>query len=563
MSNFRAIVWLLSAILLTAAAHLLLTFNGDVDRALVRRTSLVDVQPAEVTRLAVERRGSPRTVLERSVKWRLVEPCASSVDELAVQRLLDALTVLEIEDAVGDQELLRLDKTRADFGLDEPAVRVSAWAGAVERSVSFGLATPSGDGVYAAVEGEGAVYVVASNVFAAADVPADGFRNRELLPPGTESVLSFDVRRGSGSFMRFVREGEMWKISASETATASSDKVRRLLDGIVGARAVDFVWPVGAAGEQTTATDALLAGYGLDPENSVTVTVKYGDGADRQVSFGKEAKDGLVYASVRNARAVVTVDGALKDAALSELSDFVDDRLFPFDRDLAVRLSVADGGVSYLLAKGEGGAWLLDAPVAAATDPDGVAELLGRVFALRNSDVSAEGVSVSVNSAPAVVVARRAALGDFRLESLRSREILSVEPANVRRIVSAGAAGGRKPVSVVFDRDLRSWKVESSESGGMVVSEAVAGVLAAISPLRAEWIVKLKVTAADLRGYGLETPKWTVAVDQSREGSVRRNILVGDQAQGGWFATIGGADAVFVLSDAVVGALTAPLVGDL
>ncbi len=118
-------------------------------------------------------------------------------------------------------------------------------------------------------------------------------------------------------------------------------------------------------------------------------------------------------------------------------------------------------------------------------------------------------------------------------------------------------------MSVVFDRDLRSWKVESSESGGMVVSEAVAGVLAAISPLRAEWIVKLKVTAADLRGYGLETPKWTVAVDQSREGSVRRNILVGDQAQGGWFATIGGADAVFVLSDAVVGALTAPLVGDL
>ena len=43
MSNFHAIVWLLSAILLTAAAHLLLTFNGDVDRALVWRTSLVDV----------------------------------------------------------------------------------------------------------------------------------------------------------------------------------------------------------------------------------------------------------------------------------------------------------------------------------------------------------------------------------------------------------------------------------------------------------------------------------------------------------------------------------------
>ena len=83
-----------------------------------------------------------------------------------------------------------------------------------------------------------------------------------------------------------------------------------------------------------------------------------------------------------------------------------------------------------------------------------------------------------------------------------------------------------------------------------------------MNPLRAEWIVKLRVSAADLREYGLETPRWTIAIDQVREDSVRRNVLIGDQAQGGWFATLGAADAVFVLSDETVARLTAPLVGE-
>jgi hypothetical protein len=52
-----------------------------------------------------------------------------------------------------------------------------------------------------------------------------------------------------------------------------------------------------------------------------------------------------------------------------------------------------------------------------------------------------------------------------------------------------------------------------------------------------------------------------VAVDVEAPGAARRNILLGGAASGGGrYATVGGADAVFVISKQTAAALTAELV---
>ena len=76
-------------------------------------------------------------------------------------------------------------------------------------------------------------------------------------------------------------------------------------------------------------------------------------------------------------------------------------------------------------------------------------------------------------------------------------------------------------------------------------------------------VEKLKVMASELAFYGLEHPFLTLAVDLDRADAVRRNIFVGAPAVGGGrYATVGSSDAVFVISDADVTALTSPLVGE-
>ena len=185
------------------------------------------------------------------------------------------------------------------------------------------------------------------------------------------------------------------------------------------------------------------------------------------------------------------------------------------------------------------------------------------MLALTPADLASDGlkVSVSTNRAPLTVSTKRL-LGDLRLEDLRSREIIRIDPALVRRIVSIrGGKNPAPPVSVVYSRERRVWSTENDGGKDLAVREAgVKGVLSALDPLKASHVVALKATATDLARYGIEKPFHQIAVDQEKESSVRRNILIGSAAEDGHYATIGSSEAIFVLPKKTVQRLVAPLV---
>lgn len=560
MRNMRIIVWLSVGIAALLGVNILLTFNDSQDTAIVQRTSLLPFPDDAVSLIEISRGGVVESVLTHTGSWRLVEPFAGSVDEAVVLKLLDALAYAPLDDSLGDQELLRLGRTRADFGLESPRLAVRIRAGASEAAISFGSPTPSASGVYAAIDDVRAVFVVPSNTFAAVDVPASGFRRRTLFTSGEESVASFDVKRGAGEFMRFRREGDGWLMVQPTEGPASLTKIKKLLSDVMSANAVDFVWPVGGSNEVAEASDALLAGYGLGAESAVTLTLKGTDGSDRRISFGSDAGEGRVYALVHNGAAVVTVDAALKDLVSPGNSALADTRLFPYETSQVSGMSIVDDGVACMLAKNEDGTWRLDSPISAAASSTAVDSLLSAVLALRGGDTDENGVEVSISADERKVRVSRAALGPgFRLENLRSLEILKIDPASVRRLSVTGS-GTNGTESVVYDRDRRAWSVEVSSVKGTVSENGVARVLGVVNPLEAGRIVKLKVSADDLGGYGLEKPRLTVAIDLEREDAIRRNILVGDATDGGCFATVGASDAVFVLPESAVYDLSADIV---
>lgn len=560
MKNMRIIVWLLAGISLLVAANFFLSFNDTPETAIVQRRSLLTVPDDAVSMLEISRDGSVESVLTRTGSWRLVEPFAGSVDESVVLRLLDALAYAPLDDSLGDQELLKLGRTRADFGLENPRLCIRVRAGDTETSISFGTTTPSASGVYAAIEGVHAVFVVPSNTLAAVDVPASGFRRRTLFTSGEESVASFDVKRGTGEFMRFKRDGDGWAMVQPTEGPASAPKIKKLLTDVMSASAYDFVWPIGGSNEVAEVSGALLAGYGLGAENAVTLTLKGTDGSDRRISFGSDAGEGRVYALVHNGSAIVTVDGSLKDMASLGNSAFADTRLFPYEASQVNGISIVDGGVTCMLAKNDDGSWRMDSPISAPASLTAVESLVSAVLALRGGDADEKGVEVSISADERKVHVARGSLGThFRLENLRSLEILKIDPASVRRLSVTGT-NTNKMKSVAYDRDRRAWSVEASSVSGTVSEGGITRVLGVVNPLEAGRIVKLKVSADDLGGYGLDKPRLTVAIDLEREDAIRRNILVGDATDGGCFATVGASDAVFVLSESAVYDLSADIV---
>ncbi len=567
MSNMRSIVWLLVGIALLAAANMMLSLDEPAKSAIIMpRSGLLPMPDGKVTSLEILREGRKEAVIRNAGGWRIVEPFEGTVDESAVLRVIDALSNAHIDDMLGDQELLKLGRTRTDFALSPPRLEYRVSAGDRETSVSFGSATPSGAGVYAAVEGTSAVFVVPSNTLSRVDVPTSDFRLRALFTSGEDSVAAFDVKRGSGEFMRFRRDGDGWVMVRPTEGPASVTRVKKLLSDVMSARAVDFVWPSGGTNEASEASAALLSGYGLDPESAVTLTIKGTDGSDRRISFGTEARAGLVYALIHNGAEVVTVSNALKDCAMAGSAAFSDTRIFPYEPTQVSALTLVEKGrdVTCLLAKREDGSWHMDSPVVAAASLPAVEALVSAVLALKGADSydGDDGIEVSVPPDERKVRVARMSLGQgFRLENLRSLEILKVDPKSVRRLSVTGTdTNGVK--SVVYDRDRSAWNVETSSVKGTVSESAVARVLGVLNPLSAGRIVQLKVSADDLGGYGLDKPRLTVAIDLDREDAIRRNILVGDSADGGYFATVGASDAVFVIPESAVDDLSAEIIGE-
>ena len=551
MKNRKAILLLLLAIALLVVAEVTLRTTGNGATAPLHRRTLVTSRTDPV-RVTLRRPDAAATVLVKSTRWQLVSPYSGSVDEQVVLRLVDALAFTPLDDSLSESDLLRRGRTRADFQLDDPSLTVSVG----DEEVSFGSRTPSGDGVYVAVKGVDAVFVAPTNLLVAVDVSADQFRRRSLFLSGTGSVPAFDIKRGGGSLLSFRREGELWKVGDDQ---ASAAKVRDFLAAVTAAEAVSFVWPTGATNESTSVTASLLATYGLDPESAVTVTLKGDDGVDRQISLGKAVDDRFAYALAQNGGAIVTVPIALRDAALQDRLMFSDARLFPLEANAVMSFTVGDDETTYAFARDAKGAWRIEAPVDAAADTEAVEALLDRALRLSSADVRSEGLTLvlSTNAAP-IIVSRDSVLEGARFEDLRSREMLRIDSAQVRRIVSVPA--GAKPTAVVYSRERRSWDVESSEVEGATNADGVNAVLSAISPLVALRVEKLKVSAADLPGYGLDAPYLKIAIDQDHEDAGRRNILIGAETSGGHYATIGSADAVFVISSECVRNLSSALV---
>ena len=568
MRNRKAILFLCLAVLALAAANLAVYFNPDGETS-VKRPSLVPLRD-DVNGIRLSRPGAADTVLEKGpLRWRLVAPYAGSVDEQVVLKLVDALAMTPVSEAITDAELLKLGRSRADFTLEDPILAVSlTTASGRTETVGFGKPTPTADGIYASVAGVDAVFIVPAQLLESVDVSAARFRRRSLFLVGADDIASFGIKSGTGPILEFVRDGNDWKMregTALREGKASRQKVVGFLSALTSAEASSFVWPVGASNETDHASTALLAGYGLEPETAVTVTLKGVDGADRRISFGKEGAAGGVYALVQNGGAIVTVPSALKEAASQEAFRFTEFRHFPVEARAVDLFSCQVDGVLYALARGKEGEWNLESPITARADRQVAETLLSRILALSSADVPGpDGVAVSVSTnARPVTVSRASVFGDLTVESLRSKEVVSLDPALVRRIVRTRGEEEAKPVAVVYDRDRRLWNVENGGEDASVVEDGVRTVLSAVCPLTAVRVVKLKVKAADLDDYGLDSPFLTVAVDVGDgDDAVRRNVIVGKPTAGGRFATVGSSDAVFVISDESVRKLLSEIVRD-
>lgn len=572
MSNRRFIVFFLVGIAFLSAVLAFLSWRARAVASEATRNTLCTFPPEAVEGVEVVRGGTNVTRLVRNEMgaWSLVEPYAAPADAASVARLVDALTLRPFGDLRTAAELAELGEDFADFGLAEgvrTVVALRARGGATR--VFFGARSASGKDVYARVDGLYNVFTLPVEVLEAIPADADGFRVRALVAWTREQIAGLDLHAPEAPFIRLVRNVSGWRLAAPVEAPADEAVVASLVEGLVGARIAGFVMPSAtqrgtASGERSVLSRSALAPYGLSVEAGLAVNVKPEFGVSEQVVFGASAGTNLVYALVQNGTAVVTLEAAVADLFRKGDAAFRDTRVFPFGADEQVRsVSISAGPLVYVLTRGANGAWRLEAPVVAPADPVAAAALVNVILRIRRNDVPdrippEEAVRVSVATSrgvhPDVTVARELFKTCGPFANLRAKTLLELDAKSVRRLSLKPSEG--TGASVVLDPERGTWSLAEGSAPMTVNVEAVRKLLAALTRVEAASVETLTASPDDLRRCGLDAPALVIALDFEGADAVRRNLMLGARApDGGRYATVGGADAVFVLDRATAAAL--------
>ncbi|MBO5643084.1 MAG: DUF4340 domain-containing protein [Kiritimatiellae bacterium] len=489
--------------------------------------------------------------------WNIEEPFFQLVDEAVVSKLLDAISFARVHDVLTEKELALAGRSLMDFGLDKPLFefRISSKTRPT-KSLYFGSRTPTGDGVYVMVRSENrsaldGVFVLPSSVGEALFIDVDDLRRRQFVQLEPAEVSSIDIRRGS-EFIRLRRVVDRWRMVAPNDMPANEAQVKSFLTNISIAKSASFVWPsLISSVSSRELSDALLSTYSLDAENAITVTLKNTSGEVMQILYGKDSSEDMVYAFSPFSRSIVCVSKALKTDALSDVSFFADDRLFPSKMPDITSIRLLDSTDTTLLSKTPTG-WRIESPISAPANEQAIEQLLDRLSLLKSVDAALKGIVVTLSDGVSATVNHQALLGSAGLANLRSPLIFSLSPKSVTRIIVQNSELGSLD-TVIFNPGRAAWENADGKDGRMVAQDAINSLLSQTQSLVAEHVVCLKVTDADVRRYGLEIPYLSIALDRSEEEGPRINLLLGEKtSSGGRYATLGAIEAIFTLSKSVV-----------
>ena len=574
MSNRRAMLFFTVGLLLLGGFLLWQDLRSRRIVTDARADVLCAYPPSRVDACFVRSAGQDEVEIVRGEdgRWRIVRPFSVAADATAVARLVDALTLVPVTDMRSEEELLELDETLADFGIGSSSFTVSLGVGPRRTGVAFGNVSPSGAEVYAHVEGTRSVCALPRVAFDRIPRGVDAFRERGVLACPRDEISGLDIRVPDKPTVRLTRTDAGWSILSPAAAPADGAAVGALVDCLATAQVEAFEIP--SRERPTVPSGGIraddLVSYGLDA--GLSVTVRGVADYTEQIVFGRSAGTNLVWALVRNGTAVVSVDAALAERCQADGASLRDTRVFPFaEGETVTSVSLTAGPAVYVLAQDSNSVWRIEAPVVAPADQTKVAEFMERLLRLRQSDVSDEGragdervfvsVSTIVTNRPGIAVSVELLGGKTALADLRSKTLLALDPATVRRL-SVRAASGVE-TSVRLNAERGAWDLvrgEGSTDARRVNDGAVKALLSALARMEATSVETLAATADDLRRCGLDKPAFVLAVDVDAADAVRQNVLIGGTAPGGGrYATVGGADAVFVISRRTAADFTTPL----
>lgn len=227
--------------------------------------------------------GSARVALAKTgADWRLTAPVNARADFAAVDGIVGRLfqaRMASLASSDGTQNL-------KEYGLDKPQAVVSLGSGSTKAELAIGKADGEAN-VFARDLSRPMVFSVEKTLLDELKKSADDLRLKELFEFRSFNATHFDITSGGKTYSFAKQKGadvnapDVWSLTAPAAKTADATQMTDLLTTTSNLRAESF------------ATSALSAG------DTVTITVKFGEGAAAKSETVTLRKSGTVVHAIR------------------------------------------------------------------------------------------------------------------------------------------------------------------------------------------------------------------------------------------------------------------------
>lgn len=367
LSRSSRVLFLAALVALAAFALLELPRRRSAERAETDARRLFPPFSAPVERIEIVRPDA-RVVLDaRGTHWEMVEPVRDTAEYSRIVTLVSSVETAGVERNLGPAT------DPAAHGLAPPAVTLRMTSGA-DTLASLEIGALTVDGAFAfARRKDGDVVLVPPILLTATTLPADAFRDHNLIRFDPAEVDAFAIRRGRSS-IRWIRRGEhaWFAVVEGDTVRGDSLAVPAHVGRWRGMRVRAFVAPEDTAGAFSE-PDGVVTLYKRAPAPPVTLRFA-------------ERPGGVFWCRVDGNPRVVDVDGNVAGALDASPAVLADRRLLHFDPARANRIRVATPDTSVVLVRA-GDEWAHANPALGRIDRGAALEFVRALRTLRYTRV--------------------------------------------------------------------------------------------------------------------------------------------------------------------------------
>jgi hypothetical protein len=322
--------------------------------------------------------GEVTRIRKQDGDWQIVQPAGVPADSTKTSSIASTLESLEEQRVVSENA-----SSLASFGLEPPRITVAfRKSGETDmRRLLVGRKTPTGSDLYAKVDGQPKVFLIASFLEDSLNQTTFDLREKSALKFARDGVDALRLDAPGSPATAFAKKGDAWRLTAPVSASADFAAVDGIVSRLFQAQMKSLV-------ADDVGSDA--AKYGLDKPQA-TATLGLGS-TQATLVIGAKQDDTSVYARDLSRPLVFTVESTLLDELKKKPEDVRRKDVFAFRSFNAIALELTYGGRKFVFAKQKPAAdpnataaevWKMTSPEAKDVDQAALTTLMSALSNLR------------------------------------------------------------------------------------------------------------------------------------------------------------------------------------